>query len=86
MTKKTIKLNEKQSEEINKKIDEEKHNQRVKSLNKNNQSQLEKTKKLIEKAESNRLDNENKNLHIVKNISVDLKKHFTIKQNFQLLT
>ena len=71
MTKKTIKLDEKQFNEINKKIDEEKHNQFVKSLNKNNQSVLEETKKLIEKAETNLLDTENTNLHIVKNISVN---------------
>ena len=83
MTKKTIKLNEKQFEEINKKIDEEKHNQFVKSLNKNNQSVLEETKKLIEKAESNLLDTENTNLHIVKNISVDLKNALPLDNFFQ---
>ena len=83
MTKKTIKLNEKQFEEINKKIDEEKHNQFVKSLNKNNQSVLEETKKLIEKAESNLLDTENTNLHIVKNISVDLKNILPLDNFFQ---
>ena len=83
MTKKTIKLNEKQFEEINKKIDEEKHNQFVKSLNKNNQSVLEETKKLIEKAETNLLDTENTNLHIVKNISVDLKDALPIEHFLQ---
>ena len=83
MTKKTIKLNEKQFEEINKKIDEEKHNQFVKSLNKEKQSVLEETKKLIEKAESNLLDTENTNLHIVKNISVDLKNALPIEEILQ---
>ena len=71
---KVVKVDTKALKEIQQKIDAEQHQKLTKSLSDVHKKKLDETDKIITKVETNLIDNENSNLHIIKNFSVDLKE------------
>ena len=71
-------------------LDAEQHKNLTKNLSVADAKKLEETDKIITKVESNLIDNENSNLHIIKNLGVDLKDVLPLykmyeKTNFKAL-
>ena len=73
------------------KLDAEQHKNLTKNLSVADAKKLDETDKIISKVETNLIDNENSNLHIIKNLSVDLKEILPLNKlyegtNFKALT
>jgi len=65
------------------KLDAEQHKNLRKNLSVVDAKKLDETDKIISKVESNLIDNENSNLHIVKNLSVDLKNILPLNKMYE---
>ena len=71
-------------------LDAEQHKNLTKNLSVADAKKLDETDKIITRVESNLIDNENSNLHIIKNLGVDLKDVLPLykmyeKTNFKAL-
>jgi len=64
-------------------LDAEQHKNLTKNLSVADAKKLDETDKIISKVESNLIDNENSNLHIVKNLSVDLKNILPLNKMYE---
>ena len=64
-------------------LDAEQHKNLTKNLSVADAKKLDETDKIITKVESNLIDNENSNLHIVKNLSVDLKDILPLNKMYE---
>jgi len=74
LTFKKVKIDPKALKEIEQKLNVEKHKKLRSDLTDVQAKKLDETDKIITKVETNLIDNENSNLHIIKNLSVDLKE------------
>ena len=64
-------------------LDAEQHKNLTKSLSVADAKKLDETDKIISKVETNLIDNENSNLHIIKNLSVDLKEILPLNKMYE---
>ena len=76
MSTKKIKVDTETFKKVQQSIITEQHKELRKNLSVEQAKKLEETDKIITKVETNLIDNENSNLHIIKNLSVDLKALF----------
>ena len=70
---KKIKVDTETFNKVSELVDKEQHENFTKNLDADVKKKLDETDKLILKVETNSIENENSNLHIIKNLSVDLK-------------
>ena len=73
MSTKKIKVDTETFKKVQQSIITEQHKELRKNLSVEQAKKLEETDQIITKVETNLIDNENSNLHIIKNLSVDLK-------------
>lgn len=73
MSTKKVKVDAETFKKVQAEIVNEQHKELKKNLSVEQAKKLEETDKIITKVETNLIDNENSNLHIIKNLSVDLK-------------
>ena len=73
MSTKKIKVDTETFKKVQQSIITEQHKELRKNLSVEQAKKLEETDLIITKVETNLIDNENSNLHIIKNLSVDLK-------------
>ena len=80
---KKIKVDTETFNKVSELVDKEQHENFTKNLNADVKKKLEETDKLILKVETNSIENENSNLHIIKNLSVDLKESLPLNRFYE---
>ena len=80
---KKIKVDTETFNKVSELVDKEQHENFTKNLNADVKKKLDETDKLILKVESNSIENENSNLHIIKNLSVDLKENLPLNRFYE---
>lgn len=80
---KKIKVDTETFNKVSELVDKEQHENFTKNLNADVKKKLDETDKLILKVETNSIENENSNLHIIKNLSVDLKENLPLNRFYE---
>ena len=80
---KKIKVDTETFNKVSELVDKEQHENFTKNLNADVKKKLDETDKLILKVETNSIENENSNLHIIKNLSVDLKESLPLNRFYE---
>ena len=80
---KKIKVDTETFNKVSELEDKEQHENFTKNLDADVKKKLDETDKLILKVETNSIENENSNLHIIKNLSVDLKENLPLNRFYE---
>ena len=80
---KKVKVDAETFKKVQAEITNEQHKELRKNLSVEQSKKLEETDKIITKVETNLIDNENSNLHIIKNLSVDLKNILPLNKMYE---
>ena len=80
---KKIKVDTETFNKVSELVDKEQHENFTKNLDADVKKKLDETDKLILKVETNSIENENSNLHIIKNLSEDLKENLPLNRFYE---